>query len=107
VTLTWEHGKRDVDIYRNGLIYNSRRNRFTYTDNFRIVGSGTMTYKICNQGTTECSNEVSVPFASRRAVGIAGTPNAGIRTTAISAGRQSIGGVTTLHGRANNRSPMR
>jgi serine protease len=66
VTLTWQHGKRNVDIYRNGMIYNSRRNTFTFTDNFRIVGSGTMTYKICNQGTSECSNEVSVDYASTR-----------------------------------------
>jgi serine protease len=66
VTLSWQHGKRNVDIYRNGMIYNSRRNTFTFTDNFRIVGSGTMTYKICNQGTSECSNEVSVNYASTR-----------------------------------------
>lgn len=66
VTLTWQHGKREVDIYRNGLIYNTRRNRFTFTDNFRIVGSGTMTYKICNQGTSECSNDVTVNYVSAR-----------------------------------------
>ena len=66
VLLTWQHGKREVDIYRNGLIYNTRRNRFTSTDNFRIVGSGTMTYNICNQGTSECSNDVTVNYASTR-----------------------------------------
>jgi serine protease len=66
VLLTWQHGKREVDIYRNGLIYNTRRNRFTFTDNFRIVGSGTMTYKICNQGTSECSNDVTINYASTR-----------------------------------------
>ena len=66
VTLTWEHGKKQVDIYRNGLIYNSRRNNYTFTDNFRIVGSGTMTYKICNQGTNECSNDVSVNYVSAK-----------------------------------------
>lgn len=66
VTLTWQHGKRQVDIYRNGLIYNSRRNNYTFTDNFRIVGTGTMTYKICNQGTTECSNDVSVTYTSAK-----------------------------------------
>jgi serine protease len=66
VTLTWQHGKKQVDIYRNGLIYNSRRNTYTFTDTFRIVGSGTMTYKICNQGTSECSDEVSVDYASAK-----------------------------------------
>ena len=69
VTLTWQHGKKDVDIYRNGLIYNTRRNKFTFTDNFRIIGNGTMTYKVCNQGTNECSNEVTVNYASTRTVG--------------------------------------
>ena len=66
VVLTWQHGKKQVDIYRNGLIYNSRRNTFTFTDNFRIIGTGTMTYKICNQGTSECSNEGSVDYASKK-----------------------------------------
>lgn len=66
VVLTWQHGKKQVDIYRNGQIFNSRRNTFTFTDNFRIIGTGTMTYKICNQGTAECSNEVSVDYASKK-----------------------------------------
>ncbi len=71
VALTWEHGKRQVDIYRNGMIYNSRRNTYTFTDNFRIVGSGTMTYKICNQGTSECSNDVTINYASTKTAGAA------------------------------------
>jgi serine protease len=83
VVLTWEHGKNQVDIYRNGLIYNSRRNTYTFTDNFRIVGSGTMTYKICNQGTTECSNDVTVNYASAKTA-VAATRTA---ATAISSKR--------------------
>lgn len=70
VALTWEHGKKQVDIYRNGMIYNSRRNTYTFTDNFRIVGSGTMTYKICNQGTTECSNDVTVNYTSAKTASV-------------------------------------
>jgi serine protease len=65
VNLTWQHGKKEVDIYRNGQLYNSRRNKFAFTDRFRIVGSGTMTYKVCNLGTQECSSEVSVEYKSR------------------------------------------
>ena len=65
ITVTWKNGKREVDIYRNGMIYSTRRNKFTFTDNFRIVGSGTMTYKICNFGTQECSNEVTAEYNSR------------------------------------------
>lgn len=70
VVLTWEHGKKQVDIYRNGMIYNSRRNTYTFTDNFRIVGSGAMTYKICNQGTTECSNDVTVNYTSAKTASV-------------------------------------
>ncbi len=66
VTLGWEHGKRQVDIYRNGMIYATRRNNYLFTDNFRIVGTGTMTYKICNQGTSECSNEISINYVSTK-----------------------------------------
>ena len=66
VTLSWQHGKRQVDIYRNGAIFNTRRNTYTFTDNFRIIGTGTMTYKICNQGTKDCSNEVAVDYASTK-----------------------------------------
>ena len=66
VTLGWEHGKRQVDIYRNGMIYATRRNNYLFTDNFRIVGSGAMTYKICNQGTSECSNDVTINYVSTK-----------------------------------------
>jgi serine protease len=65
VNLTWQHGKKEVEIYRNGQLYNSRRNKFAFTDRFRIVGTGTMTYKVCNLGTQECSSEVTVEYNSR------------------------------------------
>jgi serine protease len=66
VLLTWERGKRNVDIYRDGAIFASRRNNGSFTDTFRIVGTGTKTYKVCNQGTEECSNEVTIEFTSQR-----------------------------------------
>jgi serine protease len=96
VTLTWKHGKQNVDIYRNGLIYNSRRNTYTYTDNFRIVGSGAMTYKICNQGTNECSNEVTINYASARSIGISSLrpgSNAAVAASAPVAGIRTRNGV--------------
>jgi serine protease len=74
VALSWKNGKKDVDIYRNGQIYNTRRNRGTFTDNFRIVGTGTMAYKICNQGTQECSDEVSITYTSARTPSPTATP---------------------------------
>jgi serine protease len=66
VQLTWDAGKRQVDIYRDGAIYATTRNNGAYTDIFRIVGSGTKTYMICNKGTEECSDEVEIEFNSRR-----------------------------------------
>jgi serine protease len=105
VTLTWEHGKKDVDIYRNGMIYNSRRNRYTFTDNFRIVGSGTMTYKICNQGTNECSDEVSVDFASTRSAGTAGITRFGSTTAAAAVAPAA--GIRTRNGLFNGKGVLR
>ena len=66
VLLTWDAGKRQVDIYRDGAIYATTRNTGAYTDIFRIVGTGTKTYMICNKGTEECSDEVEIEFNSRR-----------------------------------------
>ncbi len=66
VQLTWTNGKRQVDIYRDGAIFATRRNNGAYTDTFRIVGTGTKSYKVCNAGTAECSNEVTAEFASQR-----------------------------------------
>jgi serine protease len=105
VTLTWKNGKRDVDIYRNGMIFNSRRNNFTYTDNFRIVGKGTMTYKICNQGTNECSNEVSVEYSSTRTVGAASITRFGSATATAAAA--SVAGIRTRHGLFTGKGALR
>ena len=58
-------GKRQVDIYRDGAIYATTRNTGAYTDIFRIVGSGTKTYMICNKGTQECSDEVAIEYESQ------------------------------------------
>ena len=67
------------------------------TDNFRIVGSGAMTYKICNQGTNECSNEVTINYASARSVGISslrpGSNNAAVAASAPVAGIRTRNGV--------------
>lgn len=66
VLLTWDGGKRQVDVYRDGSIYATLRNNGVFIDNFRIVGTGTKTYMICNKGTEECSDEVTIEFTSHR-----------------------------------------
>jgi serine protease len=67
VELNWAEGAKYVDLYRNGAILKTVRNRnHSTTDTFRIIGSGTMTYKVCNNGTLECSDEVSIDYASQQ-----------------------------------------
>ncbi len=66
VNLEWTHGKKLIDIYRNGAILKTVRNNGIATDTFRIVGSGTMSYKLCNNGTQECADPVEIDYASSR-----------------------------------------
>ncbi len=49
-----------VDIFRNGSLRTTTANDGAYTDSFRT--SGTFTYKVCDQGTDNCSEESSVSF---------------------------------------------
>ncbi|RPE77007.1 S8 family peptidase [Vulcaniibacterium tengchongense] len=62
VTLTWQKGKRNIDIYRNGAILKTVRNNGTAVDTFRIIGSGTMSYQLCNNGTQECADPVEIQY---------------------------------------------
>jgi len=61
VDLSWSGASAsDVDIYRNGDFYRSTTNDNAYTDSFRTYG--TYTYSVCDTGTTNCSESVSVTF---------------------------------------------
>jgi len=51
----------NVDVYRNGGLRVTTTNDGAYTDNLNRA-SGTFTYKVCNVGTTTCSNQASVTF---------------------------------------------
>ena len=51
-----------VDIYRDGGKQITIDNTGTYTDITHFKGGGSLTYKVCESGTTECSNEVKVQF---------------------------------------------
>ncbi|ALN92217.1 subtilase family protein [Lysobacter gummosus] len=66
VNLSWEKGKKNIDVYRNGAILKTVRNTGANTDTFRIIGSGTMSYKLCNNGTQECADPVSITYNSSR-----------------------------------------
>ena len=53
----------NVDIYRNGvLITTTPRDPGAYTDHIGLNGNGTYTYRICEAGTGNCSNMVTVRF---------------------------------------------
>lgn len=63
VDLTWSGASTAVDIFRNGSkIVTGGANDGAHTDTLSKGSRGTFTYKVCNTGTTTCSNESSVSF---------------------------------------------
>ena len=64
VDLTWpEDTSSNVDVYRNGvLIATVPEIPGFYTDHIGAKGRGTYTYKVCEAGTQNCYNEVTVRF---------------------------------------------
>jgi len=53
---------RKVDIYRNDASLARVPNSGFYTDVLTV--HGTYTYKVCEKGTMNCSNEVTVRFGA-------------------------------------------
>jgi hypothetical protein len=51
-----------VDVYRNNSKIATVANTGSMTDRLGTRGSGSYTYKVCNAGTTTCSNSSSVVF---------------------------------------------
>ena len=63
VDLAWGGGDVTVDIYRNNSkIRSATSNTGAYRDAVKVSGSGTLTYKVCNAGTTTCSGNASVSY---------------------------------------------
>jgi len=62
--LSWSGGSMsgNVDVYRNGGVIAATANDGAYVDNINQKGSGTFTYKVCEEGTGVCSNESVVAF---------------------------------------------
>jgi subtilisin family serine protease len=52
----------NVDVYRNGSKLTTTANDGAYTDTLGRGASGTFTYKVCEAGTSTCSNDASVTF---------------------------------------------
>ena len=60
-TLTWTGAtSASVDVFRNGAGPVTTANDGSATD--KNLGTGTFTYKVCEMGTTICSNSASVTF---------------------------------------------
>ena len=57
-------GAAQVDVYRNGVKVATVDNvsPYSYTDHIDNKGGGSYTYKVCDAGTTTCSNEATVTF---------------------------------------------
>ena len=62
VDLTWSGANgSDVYIYRNEDLFTTT-NDGNYTDNIGTKGGATYVYKVCETGTPDCSDEVTVIF---------------------------------------------
>src|SRR5206468_454748 len=64
VDLSWNGAtSNNIDIYRNGALIATVPNiPGFYTDHIGVRGKGTYTYRVCQAGTQNCSNEVTVRF---------------------------------------------
>jgi len=62
--LTWTPSgtSTNTDVYRNNVKIATTPNDGAYTDPINAKGKGTYTYKVCNAGTTTCSNNSVVTF---------------------------------------------
>jgi hypothetical protein len=61
--LSWDGAtSSQVDIYRNGSVVATVDNTGAYTDATNIRGGGSLTYKVCEAGTSTCSNEATAYF---------------------------------------------
>jgi len=60
VHLTWTGASFRVKIFRNGVLLAKVQNTSSYTDVLTV--HGLYTYQVCDAGTMNCSNEVTVRF---------------------------------------------
>lgn len=61
--LGWSGATSDqVDIYRDGVFVIQTENDGAHTDNVGKKGGGSYTYKLCEAGTTTCSDFVTVSY---------------------------------------------
>jgi hypothetical protein len=63
VDLSWSGSTAaNIDIYRNGVVIATVPNNGAYRDSIGSGGNARYIYKVCDAGTSNCSNEVTVRF---------------------------------------------
>ena len=63
VDLTWSGASAaNVDVYRDGVLVGTPWNAGAYTDRINKKGGGTYVYRVCEAGTTSCSNDLRIVF---------------------------------------------
>jgi hypothetical protein len=64
VDLSWARAtSNNIDVYRNGMLIVTVPNiPGFYTDHIDVRGNARYSYKVCEAGTQNCSNEVTVRF---------------------------------------------
>jgi len=63
VRLTWSGAtSNNIDVYWNSVLLTTVPNTGTYTDSTGDTGRARYTYKVCEAGTSSCSNDVTVRF---------------------------------------------
>jgi len=63
VDLSWAGAtSSSIDVYRNGVLIVTVPNNGLYTDHPNGRGHATYIYKVCEAGTGNCSNQVTVNF---------------------------------------------
>jgi serine protease len=61
--LTWSGAtSTNVDVYRDGSLVATVANTGAWTHNANEVGGGSHTYRVCEAGTSTCSNDVTVSY---------------------------------------------
>src|SRR4029450_7532685 len=63
----------NIDVYRNNVLITTTTNTGTYTDSTGDTGRARYTYRVCEAGTSTCSNDARVTFQGQGALsGVAG-----------------------------------
>jgi hypothetical protein len=63
MALDWTGARgTSVDVYRNGPLLGTTANDGHYVNGRTFQGPATYVYKVCETGSSVCSNEASVTF---------------------------------------------